>query len=232
MPKKVPKRKSPAATSAQTSAPAVPAVDLNYVAEGLRPLAVPVADLVLDPRNARDHDERSVSAIAASLREFGIRKPVIVRRDTRVVIAGNGSIQAAKLNGWTHYPVILVDDDDRTATKFAIADNRTAELSTWNQDQLAALLNEVEADDDELRRVFDDLAAELPSLTEAAAAGADAALAQTGSGRKGRSSGSTGSTQSSPDKFQILVVCTDEAHQTELLQRFNDEGLQCRALVS
>lgn len=220
------KRKLPSSASAATSAPAVPTVDLSYIAEGLRPLAVPVSDLVLDPRNARDHGEGSISGIAASLREFGIRKPAVVRRATRVVIAGNGSIQAARLNGWTHYPVVLVDDDDRTATKFAIADNRTAELSAWNQEQLSALLSEVEADDDELRRVFDDLAAELPGLAEAAAASAQQALSESAPDATA-SPGIVG--RESKAKWQIVIQCKDQEDQKRLLQRFTDEGLQFTA---
>lgn len=231
MAKKAPKRKLPAATSALASTET--AIDLSYIAdERMRVLAVPVEGLKLDPRNARQHDERSISGIAASLREFGIRKPVVVRRDTGVVIAGNGSIQAAQLNGWTHYPVVYVDDDDRTATSFAIADNRTAELSTWDQEQLAALLQEVDTVDDELRRVFDDLAAELPELTEAAAASAESALTGADGGKKSRASGESPTPGALPDKFQIIITCNDEAHQTELLARFKEEGFTCRALIS
>ena len=35
-----------------------------------------------------------------------------------------------------------------------------------------------------------------------------------------------------PPQFLVLIECRDEAEQTELLQRFHDEGLKCKALVS
>jgi len=35
-----------------------------------------------------------------------------------------------------------------------------------------------------------------------------------------------------PERFLVLVECTDEAQQVELLRRFNEEGLRCRAIVS
>jgi hypothetical protein len=35
-----------------------------------------------------------------------------------------------------------------------------------------------------------------------------------------------------PERFLVLIECADEAQQVELLQRFNVEGLRCRAIVS
>jgi len=46
-------------------------VNLDHIAEQLRPLAVEMGTLALDPKNARKHDDKSVKAIAGSLREFG-----------------------------------------------------------------------------------------------------------------------------------------------------------------
>src|SRR6185312_12924966 len=92
--------------------------NLDYMTEGLQPLAVPVGELLFDPANARTHDEGSVSAIAASLRVYGQCKPVVVRRDSGVVIAGNGTLQAALSLGWTHLAAVKVDMDSATAAGF------------------------------------------------------------------------------------------------------------------
>ena len=35
-----------------------------------------------------------------------------------------------------------------------------------------------------------------------------------------------------PEQFLLLVTCRDEQHQVELLQRFHDEGIQVKALLS
>jgi hypothetical protein len=35
-----------------------------------------------------------------------------------------------------------------------------------------------------------------------------------------------------PEQFLVLIVCRDEAHQLDLLERFKTEGLPCRALIS
>ena len=108
--------------------------DLNHIAEPLRGLAVPVADLHLDPANARRHGDRNVEAIAASLSRWGQRAPLVVQRDGMVVRAGNGRLEAAKRLGWTHVAALVVDEGSVEATAFAIADNRTAELAEWDDE--------------------------------------------------------------------------------------------------
>ena len=127
-----------------------PQVDLGHIADQLRPLAVPVADLNLDPANARLHPDRNLATIEASLRVYGQRKPLVVRRDGMVVEAGNGTLEAAKRLGWTHVAAVLVDDDPITATGYAIADNRSAELAAWDEEALGRLLAELQAEEVDL----------------------------------------------------------------------------------
>jgi hypothetical protein len=124
--------------------------DLAHIADPLRSLAVAVADLNPDPANARLHPDRNLGAIEASLRVYGQRKPLVVRREGMVVEAGNGTLEAAKRLGWTHVAAVLVDDDPITATGFAIADNRTAELAAWDEAALGKLLAELQAEDVDL----------------------------------------------------------------------------------
>jgi hypothetical protein len=110
----------------------------------LEPLAVQISTLVPDPHNARKHDARNVDAIAESLREHGQRKPVVAQKvgDTLVVRAGNGTLQAAKKLGWKRLAVLVVEEDDREATRFALRDNRTAELAEWDDEALRKALRE------------------------------------------------------------------------------------------
>jgi ParB-like chromosome segregation protein Spo0J len=105
----------------------------------LIPLAFALDRLVPDPANARTHDQRNIDAIKASLVMFGQRKP-IVATDAGVVIAGNGTMQAAKELGWDKIAVVFVKDDSAMAAAYAIADNRTAELAKWNDDILGTIL--------------------------------------------------------------------------------------------
>jgi hypothetical protein len=99
--------------------------------------SVPVALLELDPRNARKHSDANLRAIGTSLREFGQRKPIVVT-EANVVIAGNGTLQAALALGWESINVVRVPaewSEDRIRA-FAVADNRIAELSEWNIGEL------------------------------------------------------------------------------------------------
>jgi hypothetical protein len=110
----------------------------------LEPLAVQISTLVPDPHTARKHDARNVDAIAESLREHGQRKPVVAQKvgDALVIRAGNGTLQAAKKLGWKRLAVLVVEEDDREATRFALRDNRTAELAEWDDEALRKALQE------------------------------------------------------------------------------------------
>jgi ParB-like chromosome segregation protein Spo0J len=97
-------------------------------APALKPLLVPLSDLRPDPKNAREHGERSFEAIRKSYERFGQLKPVVVGGG--VVVAGNGTLEAVRRMGWTHLAVVDaagLSPDELKA--FALADNRTAELS-------------------------------------------------------------------------------------------------------
>lgn len=117
---------------------------MEYIAEELRPLAVPVSELHLDPRNARGHDARSLAVVKNSLERFGCRTPICTRTNDegqRIVIAGNARLEAARELGWEYMPCVSADgDDDSEAILYALTDNRSAELSHWDQTNLAEVL--------------------------------------------------------------------------------------------
>jgi hypothetical protein len=111
----------------------------------LQPLAFPIDRLKLDPRNARTHDERNLAAVEESLRRYGWRGVVVVRKADNVILAGNARIEAAKRLGWTEAPVLFVADDKGAAAAYAIADNRTAELADWDLQQLSETMKALSA---------------------------------------------------------------------------------------
>src|SRR5262249_7545899 len=117
------------------------------IADQLRPLAVPIADLHPDPANVRLHGDRNLDAIAASLARFGQQKPIVVQRRGMIVRAGTGRRLAAGKLGWIEPAASAVDMTDTEATAFAIADNRTAELAEWDNADLLAQLEALGKDD-------------------------------------------------------------------------------------
>lgn len=120
--------------------------ELDHIIEPLRKHAVPVKSLHLDPANANTHPEKNMQAIIASLREFGQRQVIIARKGTNTVIAGNGRLMAAHALGWEEIACVFVEDDDITAMRYAIADNRTSELSEWDGEVLSQLLTTIQDD--------------------------------------------------------------------------------------
>jgi len=117
------------------------------IQKDLLPLACPINELALLPGNPRRGD---VEAVRRSLLTFGQRKPIVVRRDDKVVIAGNHTLQAARLLGWQEIAVVWVDDDETTSKAFALADNRTADLGSYDEQALADLIGQVGSIDSEL----------------------------------------------------------------------------------
>lgn len=132
------------------TATAAPTIDAPYIHEKLRAFAVPIDGLVLDPVNARKHDRRNLDAIKGSLARWGQRDVIKVQRGTNIVRAGNGRLLVARELGWKYVAAIYLDDDDLNSTAYAIADNRTAELATWDDAVLNPLLAEIVGMDHDL----------------------------------------------------------------------------------
>ena len=111
------------------------------ISESLQHLAVDIDSLVHDPANARKHGERNIAAIKASLARFGQVKPVVVADNGVTVIAGNGTLQAARELGWKKIAAVTTTLEGSEATAYAIADNKTAELAEWDNSVLSQLID-------------------------------------------------------------------------------------------
>ncbi len=113
------------------------------IAKDLENLARPIDTLKSLPGNPRKGD---VDAVARSYERFGQRKPIVATKDG-TVIAGNHQLAAARKLGWSEIAVVVVDDDELTAKAFALADNRTADLGSYDNELLAELLADVAVDE-------------------------------------------------------------------------------------
>lgn len=102
-------------------------------------MLVPIETLIPDPSNARKHSKKNLAAIKGSLARFGQQKPIVISKD-KIVIAGNGTLSAAKELGWTEIEVVESKLTGSEITAFAIADNRTGELAEWDLDVLPGAL--------------------------------------------------------------------------------------------
>ena len=96
---------------------------------------VAVDKLIPYAKNSRTHSDQQVAQIAASIKEFGFRNPILV--DGNGVIAGHGRLLAAQKLGLAKIPTI--DCSDMTATQkkaYIIADNKLALNAGWDNDLL------------------------------------------------------------------------------------------------
>src|SRR5437868_7407143 len=92
-----------------------------------------VGDLVLDPRNPRQHSLSQIDQIADSIREFGFIMPVVIDDSGQVVI-GHGRVLAAKKLGMLRIPVVEIRHLSKAQLKaLRIADNRLAEHAHWDE---------------------------------------------------------------------------------------------------
>lgn len=99
---------------------------------------VPIKDLKRYPNNPREGD---IGAISESLRVLGQYRPVVVNKRNNQILKGNHTVAAASALGWTDVAVVWVDVDDEQATKIVLADNRTADKATYDNDLLLATIS-------------------------------------------------------------------------------------------
>jgi len=111
--------------------------------------SIPLDALTLDPSNVRLHPEASIEAIKGSLMRFGQQKPIVVNGDG-VIVAGNGTLSAARALGWTHLDAVRTALTGSEAVAFAIADNRTAEVSEWDTEALGRIVEAMKQEDPDL----------------------------------------------------------------------------------
>lgn len=103
---------------------------------------VNVEALVPYENNPRKNEE-AVKAVMESIKEFGFKNPIIVDKEN-VIIAGHTRLKAAKKLGLRAVPVIRAEDLTPQQVKaFRIADNKTAEIAEWDNDLLAAELQDL-----------------------------------------------------------------------------------------
>ena len=93
--------------------------------------------------NARRHSTKQVRQISESIKAFGSNVPFLVDREGDV-IAGHGRLLAARRVGWSDVPIVRLKHlRDAKRRAFMIADNRRAEVATWDDRLLAEQLREL-----------------------------------------------------------------------------------------
>ena len=100
--------------------------------ENLKIEYLPVESLKPYEKNARKHQKKDIDAIIESIKEFGFDDPIGIWSDDNLIVEGHGRLLAAQRLGMSEVPCIRLDhlsDEQRKA--YALAHNKTAELSSW-----------------------------------------------------------------------------------------------------
>ena len=95
-----------------------------------------------NPRN----NEAAIDAVAKSIEEFGFKVPIVITKEN-VIIAGHTRLKASLKLGLATVPCIVADDLTEGQIKaFRLADNKTAELASWDFTKLESELDSIEMD--------------------------------------------------------------------------------------
>lgn len=101
-------------------------------------------ELIPYSNNPRNNDG-AVDAVAASIKEFGFKVPIIIDKDN-VIVAGHTRLKAALKLGLEKVPCVKADDLTEDQIKaFRLADNKVGELATWDFDKLESELEELDS---------------------------------------------------------------------------------------
>lgn len=180
---------------------------------------VPTSDLRLYHQNPRIGDPKK---IAESLQVNGQYRALAVNRGTHTgrpneVLAGNHTLLAARDLGWGEVGITWVDVDDDQAARIVLADNRTADVASYEDRLLAELLGELPdldgtgydpGDLDDLVRTSALDAGDLDSIT------GDAPVDDLGS-----------------TMFTVVIECVGEREQQDALEQCLGLGLQATAVT-
>ncbi len=177
---------------------------------------VRAGDLLPHELNPRLHSAAQRAALAALYAEIGFARSLLAYElpDGRLKLIDGHLRQNVAPD--MEVDVEVLDVSDAEARALLLSLDPLAQLADYDRDTL-----------DRLRAVTSttsDAVANLWASVGRANAEVEEALAAARTPRD--------KAKDIPEQFLILVECADEATQIELLQRFQDEGLKCKALVS
>lgn len=210
-------------TPRKTKAPAAAPPAIRDRIKELR--RVRAGDLIADPRNWRVHSADQQKALEGILGEVGFADALLAReRGDGKLILIDGHLRASTTPE-ALVPVLVLDVNEEEAAKLLATLDPLAGMAATDVGKLDALLEGITFETPELGAMLERLKS-LPAPTFEAPA---AAPADAGDEEDGDTSAAGG--RQATERFAVLVNCESEDQQRELLERFEQEGLACRALI-
>lgn len=182
---------------------------------------VPASELRPNPKNWRTHPDHQRDALRGVLAEVGYADALLARE------CPDGSLELidghlrAETTPDQEVPVLVLDVDEREAELILATLDPLAGLAEFDPDAMHALFERINPQSPQVQGMLADLERAAEEI---------------------RNESNAASTNESPpagddsdrlrEKYEVLVECTDEQEQAELLERLSDEGYRCRALIA
>jgi hypothetical protein len=180
-----------------------------------RHVRIRAGDLVPHELNARVHPEAQRQALAALYEEIGFARSLLAYElpDGRLKLI-DGHLRR-QLNPDMEVEVEVLDVDDAEARALLLSIDPLAMLADYDHTTLDRLR--------QLTPTTSDALANLWASIDQSRAAVEETLERTRARKP---------VEEIPERYLILIECADESAQTTLLERFQQEGLKCRALLS
>lgn len=189
---------------------------------------IDISKLVHDPANARKHSDKNIDAIKGSLIRFGQQKPIVVTGDN-IVIAGNGTLEAAKQLDWKKIEIVRTKLSGLDLVAYGLADNRTSELAEWNEDVLGKLLHGLRENDFDLTSIGFDTS-KLDEINISSLDDFKQLIELQDEIKKEVDDEKKYSDINTENEFMLLITCVDENEQQSLYDEFMNRGVECKIM--
>lgn len=148
---------------------------LSVLEQRLGPIEyLPIASLTAYEKNPRRHPEKQIVKLMASIREFGFALPILIDAD-RTIIAGHARVEAAGRLPLREVPVLTASEWSKAQVRaYRLADNRLAELASWDDELLAIELSALIEIDEVQIELLGWETAEVDLITDANSKGTEA----------------------------------------------------------
>ncbi len=100
-----------------------------------------------DPDNPRKHNSRNKSTIKTSIEEHGQVVPILVDRESKIIISGHGTLEVMKGMGFEEVGIIETDAQGTARAQLRDLMNRASELGEWDFELLAKAFKQYGEDD-------------------------------------------------------------------------------------
>lgn len=168
---------------------------------------IEVEKLIPYANNPRNNAE-AVDYVAASIREFGFKQPVVVDKDLTIA-AGHTRVLAAKKLGLETVPCVVADDLTPAQIKaFRLADNKVSEFATWDFEKLELEL------------------ADLPEINMT-----EFGFDEIGDESKPEQAERDDLSEKVSSMYQVIIECESETEQEEVYNKMIVEGYSCQLLT-